>query len=324
MQAREGGIGTFGLVPASLDKQSGLAAARRAFGEAVRSLPATTSADLAQQKLMLHIRPRLRGEPARVYALLEPLLRELLFRGSSDVEGDADAMLAELASAPFRECATQNICLYELARVLTTAAALGPEQLDKRLLWPYAKNNVVSRIRLAQLEMKVRALLEDRSGCDRAIAKLVADHGEAWGHPKKKARPTRAKKRPRDPERGGIYRELVRDELFAGRAPMKTVWRAAKLLLIERPSADVFAVELKRIRAGVKKDRTRISDPGRLAAIPKDFHLTLFARRLRVLRSPFIAAVLDGNNEVAATFMRTRTERRRRTRLAANSLPTSS
>lgn len=324
MRAREGGIGTLGWMSASRT-QGDPGAAKRAFVAAVQSLPPPTTADLAREKLMRHIRPQLPGESARVYALLEPLLRELLFRDSSDVEGDADAMLAELASDPFRECATQNVCVYEIGRVLTTAAFLGREKIAGRLLWPHARDSVVSRIRLAQLEMEVGALLEARSGGgDRAIAKLVAEHGAAWGHPTKRKRPARAKKRPRDPERGGIYREIVRDELFAGRAPMKTVWRAAKRLLIDRPSADVFEVELKRIRAGVKKDRTRVSDPERLAAIPKDFHRTLFARRVRALRSPFIAALLDGEKPRIEAFVVARTERRRQSRPAANSLPPSS
>lgn len=279
---------------------------------------------------MEYIRPpRLRGHAADVYASLAPMIMDLLLGGSTDVVTDVITMLAELGDPAFRECARENVCRFELGSVMTTALLYGPSNLTRDNIWPHGPVSNASRVRFACLAEALRRALA-RSAVDREsqLAKIAAAHGNTWGLDvvPRKVR-VRGTKRPRDPERDGFYRELVRDEVFAGRAPKRKVVRAARLVLLAKPKVDTVEAEMKRIRAGKKKGSKRESDRDRLTPIPADFHTTLFARRLRpFLRNRYIAALLDEpGGKVEAWLLRRAA--RREAKLpgrGVNSLPPSS
>jgi hypothetical protein len=278
---------------------------------------ASSSEAAARNRLLDAIRPRdLPSNLLRVYAHIEPLLMDLLLKGSVDREDDLAQMSTELSQRAFRECARENVCRYELARVMAAAASLGPGDLAAKAIWPGLRvESVANRIRVASLVVAVKTSLQQgaEDGAD-GLRWLAAMTGNLWGG----ALPSLPKKRlrsasPRDPERMGVYREIVRDELFVGRASLRNAWRVAKILLVTAPSVATFEQEMKLLRAGKKKGARRVADPRAMAPIPPQFHETLFARRIAALRSPFMRALLDGTTRDAGfgEFAAKRASRRR-------------
>ncbi len=280
---------------------------RAPWGIHLAPLLAQTREVASARRLLRHIRPPLPVGAQAAYACVELLLLGHLLEGSVDRADDLDRFRQELADPAYRRCAVEHISLYSFSRVVHLVSHAAPVALARNLLWPAFRPQVLADTLRAHLFLEVTKMIASPEG--------TPTRPKAWVPVPSRSLAARGRGRPvKDPERDGIYRELLRHEAFEGRRPDRRAFHVAIKLLLKPPSFETFRQELGLRRSGQTKSQNRETDPFAQAPIPEDFHLTGFARRLAVLKNPFVSALYEaipGDRRAFADVAKIRTKGRR-------------
>lgn len=240
------------------------------------------------ERVVMRVRPS--GIPAELmpgYRVFEGLVRELLVRGSPDIERDVETMLHELDDDATLTCARHTMVGWEYSRIVATVAYAGPGSIDPsddnlKVLWPpmFPHQRMPVHAMAMLVQNGLTELAKDRSARRSKLRSMLADTGKAW--PVEQQKTARSRGRPKDEKKHGVYVIGARERLFDDHA------KTRRFVDVVDDITKALAVAQGTASRAVKAARARWR-------VPAGWKRTLLAKRLAPLHTRFFTTLLPTN-----------------------------